>query len=238
MHIVVVLFAIITVNSVMINGSAPPLEPIEYYEVMVFLIIEQYDSKSLDSQGALDVGAILRAYEQNEDYYLQSLRRRYAIDHESFMMLDRIARDCMGEATGTGKNKKGRYHEKEQPAMVASASAPAPASAPAAAPAAAGKSLMIRSVQAEASSAEVQARSDDSRLGVYQHHLDADVEAARPRPRRTTRTNDSDEDDGRTTLALKLWACCCCFLILVMTFFLLEPLSITSVRGGFYVRSN
>ena len=54
--------------------------------------------------------------------------------------------------------------------MVASASvsapvsAPAPASAPAAAPAAAGKSLMIRSVQAEASSAEVQARSDDSRL--------------------------------------------------------------------------
>ena len=35
--------------------SNTPLEPKEYYEIMVFLIHEQYDTNSLDETGALDV---------------------------------------------------------------------------------------------------------------------------------------------------------------------------------------
>ena len=49
------------------------------------------------------MGAILRGHTGQEDF-LQSLRRRYMIDAVNFMALDKIARDCMGDATGTGKN--------------------------------------------------------------------------------------------------------------------------------------
>jgi hypothetical protein len=230
------------------RADGPPLESIEYYEVMVFLIHEQYEPKSLDKDtGALDVGAHLRGHELQEDFYLQSLRRRYAIDQESFMVLDGIARGCMGEA------KKGSYHEnKLAPAIAApygqqgKKESPRAPSAPQFTPTATSrpKSFFVRSVEAEPSiNAEgVRMGNEDPPLTRSQHH-DADVDVNHTHTRTHTRTrrssiSGSEDGDVADNLAIKLWACCCCFLIMLLVFFSLQPISLTPVKGGFNVRSD
>ena len=102
--------------------------------------------------------------------------------------------------------------------------------------------LVISSVEAEPSvdANGVRIREDVPQIGMKQDY-DADLDRSHARSlhqRQRMTTVGSEENDAAHNLAIKLWACCCCSLIILIIFILLEPITFTPVRGGFYVGSN
>ena len=168
------------------------------------------------------------------------------IDAVNFMALDKIARDCMGDATGTGKNTEktevGDNMRNQQSGIPTqyvqydTKNLQRLPTAPLAAPSAMS-GLVISSVEAEPSvdANGVRIREDVPQIGMKQDY-DADLDRSHARSlhqRQRMTTVGSEENDAAHNLAIKLWACCCCFLIILIIFILLEPITFTPVRGGF-----
>lgn len=203
------------------RASAPPgpLKPIEYYEVMIFLIYEQYDYSALDETGSVDVGALLRIHEGQEEKFLMFLRRKYNIGHSNFMELDEIARECLAT------DKGGKMASNHQPSSALS-SHDEPFT-PLRKSDNLSDTYVIEPVQ-------VEVNMNAGRSG----RRTEDADGVRGEGSLPLRRRHNGALPARSNLGIYMWICCCISIISFTAFFLWRPIVFKTVRDGLLIQNN